>query len=186
MMSIVNIADLDDDRIRLVEVPRILVDVGRAAVSAFRPTNPFRKPMLYKPGLLRGKSRARHRGRHWDLPGIALALGGRWSATSRSRAGSRSTWIPRSTRLKQHGVRALALAGDVRDPAAVEAVVTRTAEHVWRNRHPGQRRRRQFRLPRRKPIAERLRHGRRHRSEGHLQRVSRSLSAPEERAEASS
>ena len=38
-------------------------------------------------------------------------------------------------------------------------------------RHPGQRRRRQFHLPRRKPVAERFRHRGRHRSEGYVPRV---------------
>ena len=52
-------------------------------------------------------------------------------------------------------------------------------------RHPRQRRRRQLHLPRREPVAERLRHRRRHRSEGHVQRVAGRAAASARRRAAS-
>ena len=81
--------------------------------------------MLYKPGLLRGRSALITGGGTGICRGIALALaevGADVVITSRKQ----EHLDPTVEELKRRNVRALGLAGDVRDPAAVEAVVART------------------------------------------------------------
>ncbi len=52
-------------------------------------------------------------------------------------------------------------------------------ERLRASRHPRERRSRQFRRARRRPVAQRLRHGGRHRPEGDVQRLAGRAAAPE-------
>ena len=93
------------------------------------------------------------------------------AAMSRSPAAKIEHLEPTAAELRGLGVRALAKAADVRDPAAVNDMLSTVVGELGRLDILGQRRRRQFHLPRRKPVAERFRHRGRHRSEGDVQRV---------------
>ena len=83
--------------------------------------------MFYQRDLLKGKAALVTGGGTGICRGIALALaqaGADVAITSRKQ----DHLDPTVDDLKRAGVRALGLAGDVRDPAAVEAVVAKTAD----------------------------------------------------------
>jgi 2,4-dienoyl-CoA reductase [(3E)-enoyl-CoA-producing], peroxisomal len=85
--------------------------------------------MLYRPGLLRGKTAFVTGGGTGICRGIALALaqaGADVAITSRKQ----EHLDPTVDDLKRSGVRAMGVAGDVRDPAAVDAVVRAVGERL--------------------------------------------------------
>jgi peroxisomal 2,4-dienoyl-CoA reductase len=84
-------------------------------------------PTVYRADLLKGRTALVTGGGTGICRGIALALaeaGADVAITSRKQ----DHLDPTVEDLKRAGVRALGLAGDVRDPAAVESVVTKTVE----------------------------------------------------------
>jgi peroxisomal 2,4-dienoyl-CoA reductase len=85
--------------------------------------------MLYRPGLLRGKTAFVTGGGTGICRGIALALaqaGADVAITSRKQ----EHLDPTVDDLKRSGVRAMGVAGDVRDSAAVDAVVRAVGERL--------------------------------------------------------
>jgi len=87
--------------------------------------------MWFQPDLLKGRAALVTGGGTGICRGIALALasaGCDVAVTSRRQ----EHLDPAAAEIAGAGVRALAVAGDVRDPAAVEAVVARTAEAFGR------------------------------------------------------
>ena len=93
--------------------------------SERRPINPF------QPDLLRGKAALVTGGGSGICRGVALALasvGCNVAISSRKQEHLEAA----AAEIERAGVRALAIAGDVRDPAAVEAVIAQTAQTFGR------------------------------------------------------
>ena len=128
---------------------------------------------VFQPESAEGPRRADHRRRHRHLPRHRARVRGARLRRRRSPAASSNTSSRRVDELRALGVRAVAKVGRRPRSGGRQRRGRRRRRRAGPARHRHQRRGRQLHLPRREPVAERVRHGRRHRSEGHLQRVAR-------------